>query len=71
MSRVFLSHAREDQPFATRLKRALSARGAETLDPARAANSDVATALGETRYPEDDSELDDWAGRVLAELKAA
>ena len=34
MSRVFLSYALEDRPFAARLKRALSARGAQTFDPA-------------------------------------
>jgi len=33
MSRVFLSYASEDQPFATRLKKVLSEHGAETLDP--------------------------------------
>jgi hypothetical protein len=34
MSRVFLSYAAEDRAFASRLKRALTAQGAETVDPA-------------------------------------
>jgi hypothetical protein len=130
MSRVFLSYANEDRTFAARLKQALSAHGAETLDPgddlrpgkdwsaailkslkradllvfvvpryegqgksalvelgaakamgkrivsvlpdrARAANTDVAMALGDTHYVGDDRDINDWAGRVLSELKAA
>jgi nucleoside 2-deoxyribosyltransferase len=130
MNRVFLSYATEDQPFAARLKGALSAHGAETIDPtedlrpgeevstailkllrradllvfvvprfegqgksalvelgaakamgkrivsvlpdrARSANSDVAMALSETRYVGNDRDLNDWADRVLSELKAA
>jgi hypothetical protein len=130
MSRVFLSYALDDRPFAERLARVLSARGAETFDPvkdfepgenwsdailkslrradllvfvvprfegqgksalvevgaakamgkrivsvlpdrARAANTEVATALGETHYLGNDRDLNKWADRVLSELKAA
>jgi nucleoside 2-deoxyribosyltransferase len=130
MSRVFLSYAPEDKPFAERLKKALAAHGARAFDPSddlppggdvsgeilkslrrtdlvvfvvprfegqgkaalaelgaakamgkhivsvlpdrvRAANSDVATALGETHYLDGDRDLADWADQVLSELKAA
>lgn len=130
MSRVFLSYADEDRAFASKLKRALTARGAETFDPitafrpgedfstailkslkradllvfvvprfegqgksalvelgaakamgkrivsvvperTRAANSDVAAALGETHYFDGNRDPADWADQVLSELKAA
>jgi nucleoside 2-deoxyribosyltransferase len=40
-------------------------------DRARAANSEVASALGETYYFTDDRDPDDWAGQLLSDLRAA
>ena len=40
-------------------------------DRARAANTDVATALSETHYLGAGSDLDGWVARVLSELQAA
>lgn len=40
-------------------------------DRSRAANTEVAVALSETYYVGSDRDLDNWADRVLSELKAA